>query len=173
MATKSIPTPGEEIDSKCLKCKDVTNHTIVAMVEEEIAKVQCNVCKAKHKYRPPKPVKKAKKKPAAPRKKTAAKTAANRLIKTAADNYAKLINGRNLDEAMPYSMTAIFDKDDLVNHPSFGVGYVTATLPPNKIELTFNEGTRIFICQLKSPDSSESGGGTKAKKRKRMPKNAN
>ncbi|MCK5231373.1 MAG: hypothetical protein KAR13_13960 [Desulfobulbaceae bacterium] len=166
MATTTILNAGEEIDSRCLKCKDVTNHTIIAMVEEKIAKVQCNVCGGKHNYRPAKPIKTKKKSNSA--KKATAKTKTSRSLKTAADNYTKMMNGRNLDEAMPYAMTAIFSKDDLVNHPTFGLGLVTAAIPPNKIELTFNEGPKIFICELKSPNALVPGSGLKTKKRKRV-----
>lgn len=175
MATSTILTAGEEIDSGCLKCKDVTNHTIIAMLEEKIVKVQCNVCGGRHNYRPVKPTKtktKTKKKSSSP-KMSRAKTQMSRLAKTAADNYTKLMNGRNLDEAMPYAMTAIFSKYDLVNHPTFGLGLVTETIPPNKIELTFNEGPKIFVCQLRSSSTSAPGNGFKAKRKKRAQKKIN
>ena len=44
---------GKEVGSKCLKCKGVTNHTIIAMAGGEIAKVECNVCKAVTSIGPP------------------------------------------------------------------------------------------------------------------------
>ena len=164
MATNTILTPGEEIDSGCLKCKAVTNHSIIAMVEEKIAKVQCNVCGGRHNYRPAQPVKTKKKSDSA--KKARAKTKISLAEKKAADNFTKILNGRNSDEAMPYAMTSIFSMDDLVNHPTFGLGLVTATIPPNKIELTFNEGPKIFICQLKSSGPLVPGSGLKTKKKK-------
>jgi hypothetical protein len=168
MATNTILTPGEEIDSGCLKCKAVTNHTIIAMVEEKIAKVQCNVCGGRHNYRPVQPAKTKKKSDSA--KKATAKTKTSMAVKKAADNFTKMLSGRNSDEAMPYAMTSIFSKDDLVNHPTFGLGLVTATIPPNKIELTFNEGPKIFVCQLKSPGPLVPGSGLKTKKKKRCEK---
>ena len=166
MATNTILNAGEEIDSGCLKCKDVTNHTIIAMIEEKIIKVQCNVCGSRHNYRPVQPIKTKKKSNSA--KRPTAKTQTSLSVKTAANKYTKMLKGRNLDEAMPYAMTSIFSKDDLVNHPTFGLGLVTATIPPNKIELTFNEGPKIFVCQLRTPGPLVPGSGFKAKKRKRV-----
>ncbi len=168
--TKTTVTAGEEIDSKCLKCKDVTHHTIIAMKEEKIAKVKCNICGGKHIYRPAEPAK-TKKKSAATKKTTTTKTSL--AVKRAADNFTKILKGRNVDEAIPYAMTSLFSNDDLVKHPTFGVGIVTTTIPPNKIELTFIEGSKILICQLDSPDQLLPGSGLKTKKRKMARKSTN
>lgn len=162
MATTVILSAGEEIDSACLKCKDITNHTIVAMKGEKIAKVECNTCKAKHMYRAEMPVKKTKK-PAGPKITVAEKKAA--------ESFSKMMSGRNEDEASKYSMKSVFGKDDLIKHPSFGLGVVTATIPPNKIELTFHEGPKIFICELERP--SLGAGASRPKKKKRVRKNIN
>lgn len=145
---------GEDIDSKCLKCKDVTNHTIIAMAEKEVAKVQCNVCGARHKYRPPKPAKKtpAKKGPAA-KKKAAANRAATRAAKekkAAAAHFDGLLKDRNTATAQPYAMTAAFRENDLIDHPSFGLGLIIQEIRPNKIEVTFKEGNKILICALQN-----------------------
>ncbi|MBU0729480.1 MAG: hypothetical protein KKE17_07465 [Proteobacteria bacterium] len=167
MATTTI-NAGEEIDSGCLKCKTLTNHTIIAKVEEKIIKVQCNVCGGRHNYRPAEPATTKKKSDSA--KGPASKTPTSRSIKTANDNYSKILKGRSIDQAIPYTMTSLFDTNDLVNHPTFGLGIVTATISPNKIELTFNEGPKIFICQLKTLAQLSTGSGLKAKKKKRVRK---
>ena len=46
-------TAGDEVDSKCTKCKLILAHTIVAMVGDQIARVKCNTCGGEHAYRPP------------------------------------------------------------------------------------------------------------------------
>ena len=162
MAKKTLPAAGEEIDSKCLKCKDVTNHTIIAMDEEKIAKVQCNVCEARHIYRPADPVK-TKKKTA---KKAPAKPKVTLAVKRAGEAFDKLLRGRTEDQAIPYAMTSPFIKDDLVNHPTFGLGVVSEIIPPNKIEMTYVEGTKVLICQEKTiePKPAANGKGKKKKK---------
>ncbi len=41
---------GDDIDDYCIKCKRVTNHAIVALVEESPAKVRCKTCFHDHEY---------------------------------------------------------------------------------------------------------------------------
>ena len=42
---------GDVIDDFCVKCKHLTNHSIVSMVNSEPAKVRCRTCYADHDYR--------------------------------------------------------------------------------------------------------------------------
>lgn len=59
--TKKELTAGKELDAKCTKCKTVTGHIIVAMVDGAPKKVKCNTCDSEHRYiAPPKKKPKAK-----------------------------------------------------------------------------------------------------------------
>ena len=152
--TASNVTAGSEVDSHCLKCKDLTNHTIIALADEKIAKVQCNVCGGKHKYRPAKPEK------AAPVKKrggkaSAAKAATAHKEKKAAAEFEALLQDRDTAEAKPYAMTATFKNNDMIDHPTFGLGLVTAIIPADKIEVRFETGSKLLICVLPIPEPSE------------------
>lgn len=42
---------GDEIDDYCGKCRRVTNHAIVSLVDGEPAKVRCRTCYSDHDYR--------------------------------------------------------------------------------------------------------------------------
>ncbi|HME06735.1 MAG TPA: hypothetical protein VKG25_06775 [Bryobacteraceae bacterium] len=42
---------GDVIDDHCIKCRRVTNHSIVSIVEGEAAKVRCRTCYHDHDYR--------------------------------------------------------------------------------------------------------------------------
>jgi hypothetical protein len=42
---------GDVIDDFCVKCRRVTNHSIVSIVEQEAAKVRCRTCYHDHDYR--------------------------------------------------------------------------------------------------------------------------
>jgi formate dehydrogenase maturation protein FdhE len=48
---------GDDIDDYCAKCKRITNHSIVSLLEHEPAKVRCRTCYSEHAYlreaRPP------------------------------------------------------------------------------------------------------------------------
>lgn len=41
---------GDEIDDYCVKCKRLTNHLVVSIVDEEPAKVRCRSCYSDHDY---------------------------------------------------------------------------------------------------------------------------
>ena len=46
-----MPRLGDYIDDYCSRCKLVTDHAVVSMVGEEVAKVRCRTCNNEHKYR--------------------------------------------------------------------------------------------------------------------------
>lgn len=42
---------GDEIDDYCVKCRRLTNHSIVSMLETKAAKVRCRTCYSDHDFR--------------------------------------------------------------------------------------------------------------------------
>ena len=42
---------GDVIDDYCVKCRRVTNHAIVSMLNQEPAKMRCRTCYHEHDYR--------------------------------------------------------------------------------------------------------------------------
>jgi hypothetical protein len=42
---------GDYIDDHCSRCKRTTDHSVVALVGEEVVKVMCRTCNGEHKYR--------------------------------------------------------------------------------------------------------------------------
>jgi hypothetical protein len=42
---------GDEIDDYCVKCRRLTNHLIVSLVDGKAAKVRCRTCYSDHDYR--------------------------------------------------------------------------------------------------------------------------
>lgn len=42
---------GDVIDDHCIKCRRVTNHAVVSLVNNEPAKVRCRTCYHDHDYR--------------------------------------------------------------------------------------------------------------------------
>ena len=45
------PRLGDDIDDFCVRCKRITNHAIVSVVNVEPAKVRCRTCYNDHDYR--------------------------------------------------------------------------------------------------------------------------
>lgn len=42
---------GDVIDDHCIKCRRITNHSIVSLVGDQAAKVRCRTCYHDHDYR--------------------------------------------------------------------------------------------------------------------------
>lgn len=42
---------GDDIDDFCIKCKRITNHVIVSLLNGDAAKVRCRSCYSEHDYR--------------------------------------------------------------------------------------------------------------------------
>jgi hypothetical protein len=123
---------GGEVDALCTKCKMTLAHTILAMVGTKIARVRCNTCMGEHAYRG-----------------TAAKTSKPRASRASTPK-AKVLGweeqmaGRDLSTARKYSVRESFAIDDLVNHPTFGVGIVTGTRI-DKVDIAFKGESRTLV----------------------------
>jgi len=123
--------PGDTIDSWCGTCKMMLAHTIEAMVGDKPARVHCNTCSAQHGYKAAKPGERVAgaKSPGKPR----------------ATTYQKLLNGKDVGQAKPYSIKDNYSAGDILDHPSFGVGVTTAVKDSTKIEVTFEGGVKILV----------------------------
>ncbi|MEE4253749.1 MAG: hypothetical protein V2I50_06875 [Desulfuromusa sp.] len=138
--TKKQYAAGDHITSKCTKCKDTTNHTIVAMVGDTVARVVCNTCGGTHNYRD------ARVKKAAPRSKTS--TAKPAKISKLEANWEAQINAADPASATPYNIKMVVNSGDLIQHPSFGLGCVVNTIKPNKMEVSFRDGIKLLRCSV-------------------------
>lgn len=138
---------GDHIDARCTRCKDITNHTIIAMVEDKPARVRCNTCGGDHNYRPPRKVKAAAstapKGPKAPRR-----TAADRKREALQEEWQEAAGKADSGLTIAYNMERSYKLEDLVDHPVFGVGVVKALFKPNKVEILFACGTKALRCKL-------------------------
>lgn len=142
-------TVGADIESICRKCGDVW-HVIVAMVEDDIAKVQCKQCNGLHKYKDPNAA-------AAPKAKKAAKKRAPTVAEKKAAAAAKP-KGRATVEAdlskptRPYKFSESFEPGERIDHVKFGVGVVEDILDGSKIEVYFADCRRVLA--VAKPDST-------------------
>jgi hypothetical protein len=99
--------------------------------------VECQGCHKQHQYRAQPP---GTAKPRTPRA-----TAARAVIPTAPPiDFAARIAGRE-GEARAYSPNDSYAPEQLVRHPTFGVGVVVAATAPQKIEVEFREGRKFLV----------------------------
>jgi len=130
------PEVGADVESICGKCGDVW-HIVVAVVDEEIVKVQCKECDAYHKYRPPKP-KKVAKKGVKTSKAKAAKAA------KAALTPSPVVPPDTSLPVVPYVMTEGYTAGQRLEHAKFGPGHVEVATT-SKIQVFFPDKRRDLI----------------------------
>jgi hypothetical protein len=137
---------GDVVEARCTRCRTVTNHTIVAMVEDKVARVQCNTCNGVHNYYSPaekRPTRIASQKDAgAPKRPRAGRQSA------AQAEWEELSRSADLSAALRYEMGRGYRVNDLVQHPVFGLGVVKTTTKPNKMEVLFEGGVKLLRCTL-------------------------
>ena len=127
MGTKKYEV-GAEIEAWCTKCKVDRLHVIETLKSDgNINRVLCRTCEGSHLFRRPKNA--AKPAPAKRRKK-------GEVVLTEAE----------LSKAKPYSLAGNFDVGDIIKHKTFGPGKVLAVKTREKIEVGFETGPKLLVC---------------------------
>lgn len=136
---------GGEVDAFCTRCKLDLAHTILAMVGSSIARVRCNTCGGDHAFRGQKGVKDPAKAPAS-RATKAPKSTATRSTggsKTVI-SFDELLAERSGRPPVQYSPRRTFEVDDVVSHPTFGMGFVSG-VRGDKVDITFRGDVKTLI----------------------------
>lgn len=133
-----MPKVGGEVDSYCTKCELTLAHTIHAVVDGKPVKVECNTCHGIHKYRSApgaKPVKTVGNRPAVARAK----------VQKTTISFEELLRERDLASAARYTPKAKYKVDQVIEHPTFGLGFVSAVRDAGKIEVTFKTEVKVLV----------------------------
>src|SRR6185369_2048304 len=133
------PRVGQELSAYCGKCKDERTHIVAAMDGEIVRRVTCSMCGSTHNY---------KVKPAAVPAGAATGTTAAGTKRKVGSRRTKETEAFNIDPKRPvksYDMNNVYSANDVINHPKFELGAVEAALPPNKIEVRFQEGKKMLL----------------------------
>lgn len=161
----SIFSAGDRVPSRCTRCKDVTHHIVVALVDGAIAKVECCACKSVHRYLPPEGSSKTKVRsgdivtkkngqvvPVSPKSPSRASsgasptrtsTKAQKAAETLEAEWLVSLNKSTLARK-PYSMDASYAVGEVIDHPSFGYGIINELIDPDKIKVLFRDGIRLL-----------------------------
>jgi len=137
------PRVGQELNAQCGKCKEERTHIVAAMDGEIVRRVTCSMCGSTHNYK----VKPAVVAPGA------AGSAGGSAKKKATSRRTKEPATFTIDPKRPvksYDMNNIFSTGDVINHSKFGLGAVEAAVPPNKIEVRFQEGKKMLLHNMKN-----------------------
>ena len=126
---------GDYIDGWCTRCKLVLRHTIEAIAGGKVSRVHCNTCQGQHAHRA--------NAPGTATKSGARKTGATQQAPRPS-SWETLLRGRDPSAAKPYATTTRYKVNEMIAHPTFGVGTITAERDA-KIEVTFRDGPRVLI----------------------------
>jgi hypothetical protein len=128
---------GGEVDAFCTRCELSLAHTVHAVVGGRPVKVECNTCHAVHRYRGPAGA-------SAPAR-SGAGTARPERVRAEVVAFDALLAGKRVAEASPYSPRRTYAVDDVVDHPTFGRGFVSAVRDGAKIEVTFRSDVKLLV----------------------------
>ncbi|MBI5481927.1 MAG: hypothetical protein HY906_23940 [Deltaproteobacteria bacterium] len=135
---------GGEIEAYCTSCKAIHWHIIIAMVDARPAKVECLSCHKQHTLRT-----------ARSRARGAAAPAPSRPATVLLDLEEKL-RGRE-KTATGYDPERACALDEVIRHPSFGLGVVVALPAPQRMEVAFHGGRKFLV-------HDRAGGGPRLKR---------
>jgi len=138
---------GGDVDAYCTKCRMMLGHTIVAMVGDRIARVRCNTCMGDHAFRANPPGTKKERS-----RGEGARAPARARVETLP--FEAIFEGRDAAAARRYSPRERYVEGDVLEHPTFGLGLVTA-VREDKIDATFKPGVKTLIHGLAGPASFE------------------
>lgn len=126
-------TTGQNIDSLCGKCKQSTDHTIMSMDAETVARVRCKTCGNTHKFRNPA-------ESVEPRK-PRTKRGTGEAVTAEMAWQAGLAEAKGKER--DYSMDSKYRIGDIVNHRTFGKGIVLKVYV-NKCGMLFRDGEKLM-----------------------------
>ena len=126
---KTLPAVATNFYYPCKKCEADRYHKVLAHSTSLSAKLECEVCHGKSTFR-------------MGRKST--KKAKSQKKKEAESMWIQLKSRVGTDRIIPYNMTGFFPIRSAIEHPKFGLGFVTA-VQDKKIEVTFETGPKLLV----------------------------
>jgi hypothetical protein len=139
---------GGEVDAFCTRCRLTLAHTILAMVGTKIARVRCNTCNGDHAFRSA-PGTTDKPSPSARSSGGTSGTKAPRASRATAEekiiiSFEEQLAGKDIANAPRYSPKDTYKPDQVIQHPTFGLGLVTA-VRGDKVDITFKSETKTLV----------------------------
>jgi hypothetical protein len=140
--------PGNAIEGYCASCKADTVQTVLVVEGFQIRQVRCEKCGVEG------PMKTSRAKTKAGLREVAAKRSVvppppkRRSRRDRVDPgqvFRRLLEGKELSLAVPYDLRASFELGQVIRHPTFGLGVVTALCEDSKVNVTFEDGVKTIV----------------------------
>lgn len=134
-----LPAVARNIHLMCKKCGVERYHVVVAHSTATSAKVKCEVCGASSTFKLAKA-----KAPKAAKSGTAKKRTSKKSEPDMGAMWADLKTQIGTDRVIPYNMKTKFSLANAIEHPKFGIGFVT-NATNERIDVVFQEGGRALV----------------------------
>ncbi len=121
---------GGEVDAFCTRCQLLLAHTVIAMVGAVPVKVECNTCRNVHRYRGAS---------------TTVKRTTPRATRSGPTLSFEELLASQKGEARRYAPTGLFATGDVLDHATFGRGFVSGVKDPGTVEVTFRSGVKTLV----------------------------
>ncbi|BDG07565.1 hypothetical protein [Anaeromyxobacter paludicola] len=131
---------GGEVDCLCTKCGLTLAHTVIAMLGDQPVKVECNTCHGVHKYRSAPAGR-----PAGAGRSAAGKPARAPAAQKVVIGFDELLRERNMAAAQRYSPKVTYGVDQVIEHPTFGLGFVSEVKDGGKVSVTFRTEVKVLV----------------------------
>jgi len=129
----------QDILSYCTHCKMDLTHSVVAVSGDRVKRVLCQTCKKEHAFRLPAELR------ALSGKERNAKIAALAKARCDADEWVTDMARTKGHSAKLYTLDGFYDAGQKLDHSKFGLGMVKNMIPPNKMEVLFEDGMKLLI----------------------------
>jgi len=128
---------GESLNAWCPRCTMQSEHTIISIVDNSPKRIKCNTCEEHHNWSA-KPSGKSHGQSKSTGRRERSKEA---LYKT----YLTRLAESDPAHSIKYTIKGNFEKDQIIEHITFGIGLVLSVIQKNKIEILFKDGPRLLI----------------------------
>jgi hypothetical protein len=141
------PSVGDEIDSRCSRCKEETIHRVVAMMAGSVHLVICTRCNSQHRHRPSLTGAKRVNLPTERQAKVLLKYREMKAPKPEAPlpEWQALKTSAGDAQPLAYDQKQAYFPGQAIHHPLFGLGFVRKLAGPNKIEVVFAYQVKVLI----------------------------
>ncbi|HYA02220.1 MAG TPA: hypothetical protein VEI04_03815 [Syntrophobacteria bacterium] len=148
------PSVGDEIDSRCPRCREETIHRVVAMLARSVHLVICTRCNSQHRHRPSLRGAKRVTLPTERQAKVLLKYREAQTPKPKAPLPEWQAMKESAGEVQPlgYDQREAYLPGQAIHHPLFGLGFVRKLVGPHKIEVVFAYLVKVLVMGRGTPE---------------------
>ena len=140
MTNEKDRTPvAQNLMTICTRCKMELKHVVVFHgMDGMVEKVKCLTCGSEHKYHPDKKMKPGKTEKVRKKSPEAGRRGKSSEFEALSEKFGQ-------KEPLPYSLSGVFKVEDVIEHKTFGRGFVTS-VSFQKMTVVFSDDTRTLAC---------------------------